>query len=114
MATIKDLMSWIERDITRFSNSNNYIEIVPPSEHFDLKIRIYTDIHQYSIVAREQLTSDSPRSYLGCMATCRKPRAGETWTRGNDLTDGELSFETWHSILGDIISYEMVKVHKPE
>ena len=32
-------------------------------------------------------------SYLGCVAQARKPRAGEDWTRGSDLADGELDDE---------------------
>lgn len=51
------------------------------------------------------------QGYLGCIASSRKPRAGEEHVRGRDLVDGPLSPETWHSILADIVSYEMVRVH---
>ena len=40
------------------------------------------------------------------------PRAGEDWTRGNDLPDGKLTKETWSSILRGIICYELEDVSK--
>lgn len=50
--------------------------------------------------------------YLGCTSQCRKPRAGEQQHRGSDLHDGPLTPETWHRILADIVSYEMVVLAK--
>jgi hypothetical protein len=50
--------------------------------------------------------------YLGCTSQCRKPRAGEQHHRGSDLRDGPLAAETWHGILADIVSYEMVMLAK--
>ena len=41
-----------------------------------------------------------------------QPRAGEDWNRGSDLADGQLTEATWHRILADIVSYEVVKVHR--
>lgn len=112
MATVNDLKNWINRDLTpKFGSDETYLEIVG-SFHDGLKFRIYTTTNQYSIKAHD--AEPHCRSYLGCTATCRKPRAGEDWTRGNDLADGELTEETWHSILADIIRYELVKVHKPK
>lgn len=49
-------------------------------------------------------------SYLGCTVQSRKPRAGEDWTRGNDLPDGKCNYETWTKIKNNIIAYELVKV----
>ncbi|MEE8114809.1 MAG: hypothetical protein V3T23_10710, partial [Nitrososphaerales archaeon] len=57
------------------------------------------------------IVHDDGRTYLGCTASSRKPRAGEDWTRGSDLADGDLSLETWNKILGDIVAYELVRVH---
>ena len=113
MATIKDLKSWIERDLTRFSDSKDCVLEIPDDPKLNqpddcLKIRIFTDTNRYGISAAER----DDDGYLGCIASSRKPRAGEDWTRGRDLADGDLSEETWHEILGDIVSYEMVKIHK--
>jgi hypothetical protein len=47
------------------------------------------------------------RGYLGCIASCRKPRVGETWHRGSDLADGPYSKETFFKIIGDIVSLEL-------
>ena len=102
-----------------------------------LRIRIFTDNNWYSITARnpkpqyreteppempDDRGSVEPRSaeprpaimdagYLGCGSSSRKPRAGEDWHRGSDLADGPLTEETWHKIIGDIVSYELVRVH---
>jgi len=62
-------------------------------------VTFFTDGHSYHITAAE--------NYLGCGASCRKPRPGEDWTRGSDLADGKLSDETWGRILRDIIVYEL-------
>jgi len=53
-------------------------------------------------------------NYLGCAAGTRKPRAGEDWTRGNDLSDGAFTYKTWRKIKNDIIAHELVKVAKRE
>lgn len=70
------------------------------------RITIFTDTNQYNISLSD--------GYLGCTATTRKPRAGEEWSRGNDLRDGKPTHETWNAILGDIVSYEMVRVHRAD
>jgi len=70
-------------------------------------VRLYTDRHVYHIIAYPPGRPDG-KSYLGCTASTRKPRAGESHGRGNDLADGPFTDETWHSILADIVSYELV------
>ncbi len=101
MATIEDLKSWIERDITRFSPSENHTQ--EKTLENGTRFLIFTNENRYSLYAKD--------GHLGCQGRSRKPRAGEDWSRGNDLADGPLSEETWRKILGDIISYEMVKIH---
>lgn len=104
MATLNDaltqVLKWIDEDF-KFASSNNNVEVVDED-----KIRLYTNENCYAIVAR-----GGERSYLGCISSSRKPRAGEDWTRGSDLADGDFSKETWHRIISDIVSYELVKVH---
>lgn len=120
MATIEDLHSWMERDLRRGGGFAKNVEVV----EFGMRscsLRIYTDTNRYGITARDPDKMRDPDSmthhyddgYLGCVAACRKPRAGEDWTRGNDLADGPLTEDTWRAILADIVSYELVKVHKP-
>ena len=67
----------------------------------------YTSEHKYKIFAIDRKDDDG---YLGCMATVRKPRAGEDWSRGNDLPDGPFNIETWNNILKAIVRYELVKL----
>lgn len=68
------------------------------------KVWFFTNDHSYSISI---YLPEGNNSYMGCIASCRKPKPGETWTRGSDLADGKYSDETWLSILNDIVSYEM-------
>lgn len=71
------------------------------------RIHFYTNDYVYSITAHDRSKDEG---YLGCTASTRKPRAGEDWTRGNDLADGKFNEETWHKILADIIWYEIVEL----
>jgi hypothetical protein len=121
MATIQDVKDWYERDLGRFAPYDTHVEVVvdqgqPASAggdaavDYSLRIRIFTDTNCYNIVAKEHAQS----GYLGCISRSRKLRAGEDWTRGRDLPDGPLTEETWREILANIVSYEMVRVHKPD
>jgi hypothetical protein len=118
MATIEDLRAWVERDFRRSGGWDRSVGNV----YFDItrcQFRIFTDINRYTINARDPMKLRGPdevgchydNGYLGCTAMCRKPRAGEDWNRGNDLADGPLSEKTWHAILADIVSYELVRIH---
>jgi hypothetical protein len=110
MTTILDVLSWANGALTRWGK--DHIQITECTDT-NLKFKIYTDNNSYSIFA-VNAAENKPNGYLGCISTSRKPRAGEDWHRGSDLADGPLSEETWHRILADIVSYELVKVHKPK
>jgi hypothetical protein len=69
----------------------------------------YTDKHRYLINA---ISEDDKPGYLGCTVTARKRRAGENWTRGNDLPDGPFNKETWNRIIYAIVNYELIKLSK--
>lgn len=71
------------------------------------KFIFYTNKYKYAISAVER--SDK-RGYLGCTMDCRKARAGEDWTRGNDLPDGILNRKTWEKIKNAVIKNELVKI----
>lgn len=72
------------------------------------RVRLATATHQYVISFHP--TSD----YLGCIADSRIVRAGETWTRGNDLADGKFNEETFKRIVTDILAYELVPLATEE
>lgn len=128
MATIEQFHRWVERDLARFGKSREDI-MIQYGTLSDCRngvtasnIRIFTDNNEYRISVntgtlregaglRERMRAR--KGYLGCVASSRKPRAGETHHRGNDLPDGPLTEETWHSILAAIVAYELVKVHRP-
>ena len=67
----------------------------------------YTEEHKYSIVA---IDKEAEPGYLGCQVSCRKPRPGEDWTRGNDLPDGPFTYQTWQNVLRGIVQFELVKL----
>ena len=108
MATLNDFEQWL-CELRRAGPASMYVEEVSGQGQPEpqRRVRLYTHTNRYAIVA----TVREDGGYLGCIANCRKPRAGEDWTRGSDLADGTLSQETWHKILADIVSYEMVRVH---
>lgn len=104
--TLDDLRRVIMR-IGKHAGENE-VEIVEDTET-EFRVRIYTDNNSYAIVGNYK---DNGGDYLGCMASSRKPRAGEDWTRGSDLADGSLEWSTWVRIISDIVAYELVKVVK--
>jgi hypothetical protein len=113
------IRAWFERDLGHFARWDRDVEVVKLANDGSVVIRIYTDTNCYGIDARpgimdpeKPLLEGERRSYLGCIASSRKPRVGEKHTRGNDLRDGYLSEETWSGILADIVSYEMVQLQK--
>lgn len=74
------------------------------SEHGDGdgrgKVIFCTETHTYAIAFTD--------TYLGCIASSRKQRPGENWTRGSDLPDGEFSREVFDRIIQAIVAYELV------
>lgn len=121
MATINDLKIWIKEDL-RYANDEN-IELVKENyfpELEEIKIKLYTETNCYSItgciekMGKFGFKKQPDKTYLSCIATSRKPRAGENCNRGNDLADGPFNKETWIKIFTDIVGYELVKVHKPK
>jgi len=111
MANAKDVLSWAERDLSRFCDQ--FIQITSDNPEGaagnHIRFSIFTKTNEYMISANDINTSDG---YLGCISKCRTPRAGEDWRRGRDMADGYLSEDTWAKILIDIVSYELVNIAK--
>jgi hypothetical protein len=84
-------------------------------ENTRVRVYLFTKTNKYSISASlpDLNRKEDDKGYLGCTTSCRTPRAGEVWTRGSDLPDGDFSFETWIKIISSIVNYELVKIHKP-
>lgn len=108
-------LRWIKDDITQFAEFEKHViyafrsfpqpvGLIP--EH-RMVIRLYTDRICYTMNVVTGV--GQPTGYLGGGTTSRKPRAGEDWHRGSDITDGPLTRETWEKIKNDIISYELVQ-----
>ncbi len=103
--------SWLKEII---SDVKTYVQVIyddgeckPGSYEFKKKIKIYTNNHEYTIVAIDRSSDDG---YLGCVVSNRKLRAGENWTRGNDLPDGPFIQKTWEKIKNAIIRFELIKI----
>ncbi len=112
----EDLFSWLE-EISRFNKVKDFVHIADYKERNELRderiyLRVFTKDNCYGIsaVLPRNGEQESDAGYLGCIATTRKPRAGEDWNRGRDLADGSYSRETWQEIKDDILAYELVKV----
>jgi hypothetical protein len=97
-----DFLKWL-RGMTRFGNVKSTMLFFDHDER--INVIFFTSDHRYSISAR--LPNSENDGYLGCIANCRKPRVGETWTRGSDLADGNYSERTFVKIMADIVSYEI-------
>lgn len=114
---IADLITAMVRDLGRFGGTK-LIELVEadPGNNVEqrarLTVQLYTANNIFTIDAYQpHPDARSHRHfYLGCMATARRMRPGESWRRGNDLADGPLSLETWERIKADILSYEFNEV----
>ena len=70
-----------------------------------ISITVFTNDHAYHIKGRDVYGESG---YLGAVMSNRKPRAGEDWTRGRDLADGNFTKATWEKIKDDIIGCELV------
>lgn len=100
----KQLEEWFRELLYRTNNVEDHFQFV--DREMSINIYFYTKDNRYSITAKKE--------YLGCQVSSRKPRAGEDWTRGNDLPDGKFNRDTWNNIKNAIISYELVKIAKKE
>jgi hypothetical protein len=112
------LVEWI-KEIIPYSNFDKYVRrtregflVDPPTNQPNAAKGVnYGNNVAYLICTEENSYSISATpSYLGCVASARRCRAGEDGTRGNDLPDGKFCRETWEAIKNRIIGYELVKL----
>ena len=104
--SLPELAEWL-KIISRYGNVDSVCQIFRDKRDQERYfLYIFTDEHSYHISAYAP-SEKRPKGYLGCIANCRKPRVGETWHRGSDLSDGSYSKETFIKIIGDIVSYEL-------
>ena len=94
------LRYWITNSVWRYSPFNTHC-LVEKSDTA-ISMSCFTDNNKYTIRVTD--------TYLGAACSSRKPRPGETWCRGHDLMDGTFDRDTWHLILGDIVSTELCQL----
>ena len=112
MGKIKSLKLWLNAG--KFCSWNKNVHVSeesndPEKQEHKIKIELFTDRNVYYITGIDRGIG---KSYLGCIASRRAPLPGESHTRGNDLADGDFTFETWCQIVLDILSYEVLEIHK--
>lgn len=106
------LKEWIWRG--KFASTANFSLDIEEGRQA-VTLRFKTTLHTYSIVGRPHGAPVGGRlGYLGCVVSNRHPRPGETWTRGSDLADGDLSEGTWDRIVQDILSVELAAAAEVE
>ena len=114
MATVEELKGWFERDLKSASWDEN-VE-VDDSDPNNVTIRLYTQTNEYTlkVVPRDE---GIPR--LNCTVRPRKPRAGLPAAAPRPLLrnpqfPNRLNERTWRRLLGAIVGFELVRVHRPE
>lgn len=113
MEVLTQIKEWLSELLYRTNDIEDHFKI----REIDNKkegyfVNFFTRTNQYQMIVTPSV---EPRKiYFGCQVTTRKRRAGETWDRGNDLSDGQFNEETWLRIKNAIISYELVKISKIE
>jgi len=112
----ENLVSWINKG-KFFKISSFNIQVTNEYDCFhkdnsvwriSLKLATNTNIYHIAVSMREHDAKSLSDLYLGATSSSRRNRAGETWARGSDLSDGKFSEELWNKILSDIVSYELV------
>jgi len=115
MANVNDVVKWASLVADR-GLSDKFDAVFDTEEDGAKRVRLdlYTQSHRYAITAtnvcKGSRKSYPRKSYLGCIAYCRTPYAGETHFRSSDLADGRLIKQTWRWILEDIIAHELVNL----
>lgn len=79
-----------------------------------LSFFLYTATQEYRISVRPPGADGQDTGYLGCTVKNRMPHPGEDWIRGNDLTDGGFSYDTFRKIIFDIARREIVQLNIQE
>jgi hypothetical protein len=112
MATIDDLKGWFERDLKSAGWDEN-VEF-DDSDPNNVTIRLYTQTNEYTlkVVPREE---GIPR--LNCTVRSRKARAGLPPATPRQLLrnpqfPNRLNERTWRRLLGAIVGFELVRVHR--
>lgn len=105
---LPDLAEWLKK-ISRYGNVDSVTQIFRSRRDSSFSVLLFTNDHQFTLSAYAP-NENNTRGYLGCIATNRKARVGETWFRGCDLGDGDYSLETFEKILGDMISLELKSI----
>lgn len=102
------LYNWL-KSIAKYGNVDRTMIIVDRTElphEKKINVLFYTFEYSYSINAKIPFSANE-KGYLGCVVSARKPKVGEWWTRGSDLSDGNFNDNTWRNIVNDIVRYEI-------
>ncbi len=98
----QEVISWLKK--YKYA-ADKRIEVIENSS-IRLGMVIYTGRNAYFLSVNEE------SNFLCCSVTCRRKRPGESWHRGNDIGDGDITKEALVQILGAIVFYEALVVVK--
>ena len=104
---LNELKTWYLPD----HSWDDYVEI-KTEDYERVEAVFYTENYAISMVAHphEGDRCDGLAGYIWCL----KQRPGESWTRGNDLPDGEFKKETFNAILMAALAHGVVAKVKPQ
>lgn len=77
-----------------------------------VRMVLYTGQNEYPVVVHIEDDKPIEAWYMGAFGGTRLQRPTEDWTRGNDLPDGDFTFELWQEILNSITQYELLDITK--
>lgn len=98
------LRNWVSALAARFTLESADIDVKTKGAYF--VAYLYTNSCKYAITAKGK-TPERSSTYLGCTLDGYADSPG-----GRDLADGDFSEKTWHKILSDIVSWEMISPDK--
>ena len=108
-AVVEGILLREGRTLLEWLTENSYIDEskiqVIDNKPERTSVYLFTSDHCYRIIAH--------KTYLGCTVSTRRNRPGETWNRGNDLSDGPFTRETYDRIMSGIVGYELKEIALP-
>ena len=79
-------------------------------DYQSVRMVLYTGQNEYPINVHVEPDKPIEAWYMGAYFGTRLQRPTEDWTRGNDLPDGDFTFELWQEILNSITQCELLDI----
>jgi hypothetical protein len=106
--SLKMLKQLVDRDLMQFAGDHDEM-LQAEQSRGHLELWFFTAEHTYHVAAHS-----GGSTYLGCVASAQRVRAGEVRARHTELPNGPLTRATWQAIKDAMLSFELVPVGYPE